>query len=165
MSLDERPIDTHLFVIEYDPSKYNSYTEELGTFTEIGSSNDVEGQSHVSQLTWKPQLGLRYIVIAAANSPCTKDHCPAAGGKFALSYESGNEQGSQGSPSLVREVASDNIMIQNMVIQRYTAIAPSSISENIRNSLRGWFGEMLDENPTLLLIDYFMENDFSIPWW
>ena len=164
ISLDEQAIDTYLVVIEYDPRNYNSLTEELGTFTEIASNNDHNEQPHVSQVTWTPRFGLSYIVVAAANSSCTEDHCPAAGGVFVLTYETESELGSQSSPSLLRKVVSDNSMIQNLVIQSQTAVAPSSIREYIRNALRRWFSQMLDENPTLLLIDYFVENGFRIPW-
>ena len=164
ISLDEQPIDTYLVVIEYDPRNYNSLTEELGTFREIASNNDHNGQPHVSQVTWTPRLGLSYLVIVAANSPCAEGNCPAAGGAFALTYETESELGSQGNPSLLRKVVSDNSMIQNLVIQSQTAVAPSSIREYIRNALRRWFSQMLDEDPTLLLIDYFVENGFRIPW-
>lgn len=163
-SLDDQPIDTYLIVIEYDPRKYNSFTDDLGTFTEIGSNNDHNGQPYVSQVTWIPRLGLSYLVIAAANTPCTDDHCPAAGGAFALTYETESDLALQGGPSPLRTTVSDNFMIQNIVIQHYTASINPTLRDAVRNALRRWFSGMFVKDPTGLFIDYFLKNGFTIPW-
>ena len=163
-SLDEQPIDTFLVVIEYDPSKYNYLTEELGTFIKIASNNDYNEQPYVSQVTWIPRWGLSYLIIAAANITCTDDHCPAAGGLFALIYETDSELGSQGSPSLMRTVVSDDFMIQNIVIQSAAVNTPSWALDVMRQTLRNWFSKIRAENPTLLFIEYFLQNGFKGPW-
>ena len=158
-SLDEQPIDTYLIVIEYNPRRYNSVTQESGTFIKIASNNDYNEQPHVSQVSWRPRWGLSYIIIAAANATCTDDNCPAAGSLFALTYETESELCS---PSLMRTVVSDNFRIQNIVIQDTIANINPFIGDPMRETLKKWFSRMLAADPKLLLIDYFLENGFKI---
>ena len=165
IGVDEQPIDTYLIVIEYDPSRYNPLTDNLGTFNAVASNNNQNGQINVSKVTWMPRMGMSYLVVAAANSPCTEDHCPAARGEFTLIYEAESVPGAQRGPSLMREVVSDNFMIQNMVIQHHMVNTPPSIRVYLRSGFRSFFNRMLDDDPTALIIDYFLENEFRIPWW